>query len=277
MRTISQTGLTGALLLGLCACGGSKQSTPAPPLPPDTAAKAMGAFLLIESIPSAPSALPSWQPLAEGNASQLLTPLPLGEGCVGTQSVLNPDGSTTFKATFACSSQVDGSTLSGALWFTFSAANPGSYLFEYKDLKRVKDTQSWTVNGSKQVLLDLPASRAILRTPTPMTMSFLDTANPATSRVFSYGCHLTSDWATAGTYKLWGTFSLQSGNEALSGSIAELQPLVWSLGCCYPVSGTITLAQGTARSDAIFPQPCGNYTISGIQTLVPLTLPACPN
>jgi len=109
-------------------------------------------------------------------------------------------------------------------------------------------------------------------------MSFLDTANPEISRTFSYGCNLVSDWATAGSYKVWGSFSFQSGNEAtLSGSISEFSPLAWTSGCCYPLAGVLTLAQGPASSEVSFTSPCGSYTLSGIQTLVPLTLPACPN
>lgn len=265
--------IAGTALLGLCACGGSKSEAPGTPLPLNTASKVIGAFLLVESNPAAPAALPSWKALP-GSAALQLAPGATANACVSTEIVQNPDASTTLKATFTCSSQVDGSTLSGAIWFTFSTATPGNYLFEYKDLKRVKDTQSWTVNGSKQVALD--QNRATLRTPTPMTMSFLDTANPAASKTYSYGCNLISDWATTGSYKVWGSFSLQSGNDStLSGSISELHPLTWNPGCCNPTSGVLTLLQGTASSEVTFALPCGSYSVSGYSGLG--TLPACPN
>ena len=110
-----------------------------------------------------------------------------------------------------------------------------------------------------------------------MTTSFHDTADPSASRTFSYGCNLTSDWATAGITKVWGTFALQSGSEpTLSATIPEYRPLAWTPGCCYPTSGVLALSQGSASSDASFSLPCGRYSLSGINTLLPFTLPDCP-
>ncbi len=277
MRRPTLICIAGTALLALTGCGGSRNPTQPTPLPPATASKAVGAFLLIESSPSTPAALPSWMASPGGGALQF-APGVLAQGCVGTETTPNPDGSTTLKATFACSSQTDGSTLSGAIWFTFSLAAPGEYLLEYRDLKLVQETRSWTVNGTKRVALDLALTRAALSTPTPMTMSFLDTTEPGNSRTYSYVCNLVSNWATPGSTKVWGTFSLQSGNApTLAGSIPEFRPLTWAAGCCYPTSGTLTLSQGAARSDVNFVLPCGGYSISGIYTLLPLTLPACPN
>jgi hypothetical protein len=237
------------------------------------ASRTVGAFLLIESSPASPSSLPSWK--AQPNSSVLQLSLP-AQGCTTSELVANPDGSSTLKATFACSSTADGATLSGALWFTFTAANPGSYLVEYKALKLVKGTQSWTVNGAKQIALNLAAGRAALTTPAPMTMSFVDTAAPAASRTLSYGCNLVSDWSVAGAYRLWGTFALQSGNDpSLVGTISEQRPLSWSAGCCHPLSGSLLLTQGQASSEVQFAAPCGTYSVGGYATFAPISLSGC--
>jgi hypothetical protein len=274
MRRAILSGLGGTALLGLFACGGSKVPERPPIALADTSRTAT-AFFLIESNPASPSALPAWKPQAGSGALQLALP---SLGCTSTELVANPDGSSTLKATFACSSPADGTTLSGALWFTFSAAAPGSYLLEYKTLKLVKGTQSWTANGAKQIALNLAASRATLTTPTPMTLSFVDTAEPANSRAFSYGCNLVSDWSVAGSYRVWGTFAFQSGNDpALAGTISDQRPLAWSAGCCYPLSGSILLTQGLTSGEIAFNAPCGTYAVPGFPTFAPSTLPGCTN
>lgn len=276
MKHLARLGLGGSLLFSLCACGGSEEETPLAPLPATAASAWVGAFLLIEANPSTPATLPSWK-TRPGSSALHLAAGKLESGCTSSETLQNPDGSTTIKVTFACSSPVDGSTLSGSLAFTFTASNPGAFRVDYKEFKRVKDTQSWTVNGSKEILLNPAVSRALLTTPAPLTVSFLDTAHPEATRTYSYGCILVADWGTANAYKVWGSFSFQSGNEAtLSGAISELHPLAWTPGCCHPTSGILTLTQGRATGEVRFALPCGSYTLSGNPSLNPLTLPDCP-
>lgn len=264
----------GAALL-LCGCGGSDREPAAPALPAATATEAAMAFLLIEQNPASPAALPSWRAAPDGQSFSLAVPVAPQSGCVTAATVSNADGSTTCTLTFACTNAADGSTLTGGIAYTFRASAPGAYRVDYLDLKATRGAQSWAINGSKQITLNLAAKRATVTTLTPMVVT---TVSGATTRVLTYTCNLSGDWGTTGLYKVSGGFSLQSGSESpITCTITT--PLTWDTtsGCCYPVSGLMALAQGRASADVSFMLPCGTYQISGIQTFAPATLPACPN
>ena len=273
MRKPTFVAISGAALL-LCACGGSDKES-ATPLPPQTATDAALSFLLVEQSPATPSALPTWTAAPDGKSFSFSAPTLAQPGCATGALVSNPDGSNTLTLTFACTNVAEGSSLTGSVAYTFSAASPGSYRVAYQNLKAARGTQSWAVTGSKQITLNLVGQKAAVSTLEPMVVTVVNGAN---TRVLTYTCNLTGDWGTVGLYKVSGGFSLQSGSE-LPVTCTITTPLTWDTvsGCCHPISGLMALVQGQASATVSFMLPCGTYQVSGIQTFAPSTLPACPN
>ncbi|MBK8794277.1 MAG: hypothetical protein IPN59_14470 [Holophaga sp.] len=274
MRRVTHVCIVGSALLLLGACGGSDK-TPTTPLPPQTAADTAISFLLTETTPATPSTLPTWKPTPDGQAMTLSRPALADALCITAAIQSNQDGSTTYSLTYDCTNLAEASTLTGTVAYTFSPAIPGSYRVDYQNLKAVKGTQSWSVSGAKQIMLDLVNKKAALTTLAPMVVTVV---NGAETTLLSYTCNLTGDWGTAGLYKVAGGFSLQSGN-ALPVVCSLASPLTWDLtsGCCHPVSGQMALVQGSASANVAFSLPCGTYQVSNIQTFAPATLPTCPN
>ena len=258
MRLSTATLLTLPLLL---ACGGSNspEQTPtvpqAKPMSADEARAATWGFLTVEHSAAVASRMPGFIPAGEGRLLSL-PPLP---PCVSVVSSLGP-GITTVALTFNACAGPDGGTLNGSVTITFNA-QATDFSVAYQNLVAQKDTRTWTFSGSKSLKVDAAAKQATL-TANHLSATFTDSAHPETSKAYLYDASLHADWATAGTYKLSGTFSLRDNGTLTSGAIPDAAPLTWTEGCCYPVSGSITFTRGGASTNASFGLPCGTLTIT---------------
>lgn len=261
----------------LLACGGGSPSRSggsgtAPTLRPmsaDTAESMLTAFLLAEhgyaTVPGLPSQTPGGAPGVMGLSFPAALPPCVGVAMTGTASVT---------LTFTNCTGPHGGTLNGQLALSWA---PGQVTVAYQHLQAAKGTQSWTLDGTKSLKVDAAAKTATV-TATGITFAFADSAAPATNATLSYGCNLASTWATAGTYAVTGTFTVQRGNEAaLTGTLPASAPLTWTAGCCHPSSGSLGLQQGSAHADLAFGPPCGTLTITPFgQPAVTRLLAPCP-
>lgn len=259
------------LLLSL-ACGGDKSpsaaANPPAPMAAETAEAMATAFLLAEHQQASVTALPALAPSGEPGVYALLN----GSGNLGCMTVTT-DG-TTIVLTFTGCMGPNGGMLTGQLSISWMA---NQCTLNYQNFQASKGTQAWTLNGTKTIQINTAAHQASVSV-TGMTMAFSDSAAPSINKTMNYGCNLTSDWATAGTYKLWGTFHTQQGmNPVLTGTIAAATPLTWMTGCCYPGSDSLNLQQGTAQADLQFGMPCGTLTLTPFgQVGMTKTLADCP-
>ncbi len=258
MRLLNATLLTLPFLL---ACGGSASRDQAPVAPPaktltaNEARAATWGFLTVEHSAAVASRMPGFIPSGEGRLLSL-PPLP---PCVSVVSSLGA-GITTVALTFTACTGPDGGTLNGLVTITFNA-QATEFSVAYQNLVAKKDTRTWTFSGSKSLKVDAAAKQATL-TANHLSATYTDSAHPETSKAYLYDASLHADWATAGTYKLSGSFSLTENATLTSGAIPAAAPLTWTEGCCYPVSGSITFARGGASTIATFGLPCGTLTIT---------------
>lgn len=260
----------------LCHCGGGSGFKSAlSDLSVQTLANAVQAFTLVEHTPTGPDSLPAWLPTAPGKAAQLAIPAP-GK-CITTRQRQNPDGSTSVTLSFSCASKRDGSTLAGEVIYTFS---PGTdqYRVDYRSLRMVRGSTSFTLNGVKTIQLHRSARHASISTPTPLTIAMVDLRKPELNQTFSYSCKLTSDYRNEGLHRLWGRFSLQAGTETVLGaSIPPGDSLVWSSQskCCHPTSGTVFFENSSKDSFARFGATCGKVDVEFGSKTQSVQLPAC--
>lgn len=263
-------------LLLLLACGGGDKSpsnsTAAPPVTPlswESAESITTAFLLAEHQQFSAPALPFLEPMGDTGVFGLKTTAPIPD-CV----TLTVNGTASVLLTFNGCVGPNGGTLSGKLLVTWKT---NEYTLVYQDLQATKGTRGWLINGTRTLQVD-PAARQARITVTGLTLGLTDSANESASMTLSYASSLTSDWATAGAYKLWGTFTAQKGSDpALTCTIPLASPLLWKAGCCYPVAGLMSLQKGPAKADLSFGLPCGTVTVTPFgQAGVTQTLASCP-
>lgn len=245
----------------LLACGGSNtphQTPAAPPAAPMSADEARAAtwgFLTIEHSGAMASRMPGF--ISSGDARLLfLSPLP---ACVSVSSSLGP-GNTIVALTFTACAGPDGGTLNGVVTITFNT-QATDFSVTYQNLIARKDTRTWTFNGSKSLKVDATAKQATLNA-NHLSATFTDSAHPEANKTYLYDANLNADWATTGTYKLSGIFSLTANGTPTSGTIPSTAPLSWTEGCCYPVSGSIAFTRGGSSTNASFGLPCGTLTLT---------------
>lgn len=245
----------------LLACGGSNPQNQRPITPSvkamsaDEARAATWGFLTVEHGAAVASQMPGFIPSGGG---QLLS-LPALPACVGVTATL-AGGITTVTLSFNACAGPDGGILNGGVAITFNM-QATDFTVTYQNLVARKDTRTWTFTGSKSLKLDAAGKQAVLQA-NHLSAVFTDSAHLETSKSYLYDAALTADWATAGTYKLWGTFSLSDNGILTSGAISNAAPLAWTEGCCYPVSGAIAFTRGSATTTAAFGLPCGTLTIT---------------
>ncbi len=245
----------------LLACGGSGTNVDAPmapamkPMSADEARAATWGFLTVEHGAAVASKMPGFIP---SSGSQLLS-LPALPACVGVTTSLAA-GTTTVALSFNACEGPDGGTLNGVVTIAFSA-QATDFTVAYQNLVARKDTRTWTFSGSKILKLDAVNKQATLQA-NHLSAIFTDSAHPDTNKSYVYDAALTADWATAGTYRLWGTFSLSDNGTLTSGAISNAAPLTWTAGCCYPVSGAIAFTRNGSATTAAFGLPCGALTIT---------------
>jgi len=245
----------------LIACGGSNPKVDGPltpavtPLSTEETRAATWGFLTVEHSAAVASQMPGFVPSGGG---QFLN-LPALPSCVNVTTGW-AGGITTVALTFNACVGPDGGTLNGGVTITFTA-QATDFTVTYKNLIARKDTRTWSFSGSKSLKLDAAAKRAVLQA-NHLSAVFTDSAHPDTNKTYVYDATLVADWATAGTYKLSGTFSLSDNGTLTSGAISNAAPLTWTEGCCYPVSGAILFTRSGAATTAAFGLPCGALTIT---------------
>lgn len=264
-----------ALMVLATGCGGgggsNTTSDPTPtPLAADSASAYLGTFLLSESQSADSGSLPTVAPAGDPGVYALAVPaLP---ACIGVTSG-GPGTPTTY--TYNSCTGPNGTTLTGQITFSWSNS---TCTLTYANFTAAKDTRTWVMNGTKTITVNATTHQSQVAT-TGITHVYTDTAFPADNRTFTYTCALLADWATAGAYKLSGTFSYLAAGEssALQGTIPTAAPLTWTAGCCYPSTGTVNLQKGLAKADLSFGLPCGTMTITSYgMSAVARTLTACP-
>lgn len=264
----------------LLACGGSgqnsSQSTPpdAKAIPADEALASTWGFLTLEQGTSMASQMPTFTQV--GDAKHLNTAAT--SSCI-TTITSTKEGITHVLYTFNnCGPQpvsLNSLNLSGSLAISFSNQVPSLYTVEYTNLVVTRGSQTWTFNGVKTIDVNLSIKQAHM-VATNLSAVFADSAYPDANRSFLYNANLSADWATANAYKLTGSYSLLANTHTTSGLIASSNPLTWTTGCCYPVSGSISLTKDALSASVAFALPCGSVTITPTgQMSSPQLLPAC--
>ena len=254
--------LAPAILVGILACGGKADGTPAQSAKLDTAEAQnyTAAFLDRENHQAAEASLPAVEPAGEA----LALTYPAAPACA-TSTPITP---TSVKWTFVNCTGPHGWTWNGAIVISWQTNADGSVLVKHDNQNMVgtKEGRSWTINGVKDILRN-PATKVATLTAEP---GFTKTFSDGTRTVaFSYACSLTADHSVEGQRKLWGTWSLTpqaaAAGEGASGTISKDTPLFWDrgTGCCHPVSGTLALTRGSRSATLVFGLPCGTVTING--------------
>ncbi len=264
----------------LLACGGSGQNPSQSTLPEtkaipaDEALAATWGFLSLEQGTSMASQMPTFK---QAGDAKILTTAETSS-CI-TTITSTKEGVTRVLYTFHnCGPQVvslDNLNLNGSLTISFNNQAPTLYTLEYKDLVVTRGTQTWTFNGSKSINVNLSAKQANL-TVTNLSAVFTDTAHPDSNRSYLYNASHNADWATANTYKLYGSHSLLANAHTTTGVISSAAPLTWTTGCCYPINGSISFTKDTLSASAAFALPCGTLTLTPTgQAPATQLLPAC--
>ncbi|MFN8010003.1 MAG: hypothetical protein U0P81_01230 [Holophagaceae bacterium] len=252
-----------ALLLA-AGCGGSGGSTsqPAASVSAAEALRLTETFLQVEGRQSQPGYFPA-APLAPGDrGSAARAASALAAGTCGDVTIDYPTP-TTMRITvdFAgCPKEIT-DHISGRLVITIGlGANP-SWLVDYQALRAASGTESWTINGMKGLLKDTTRQEASIQTQN-LSVAYADSAKPGEARSYMFNAALTGSWATAGQYRIWGTYSLTSSQDgSVSATVAKEDPLTYAAGCCYPSSGSIRYTRNGAGATATFLAPCGTVRI----------------
>lgn len=261
-------------ILGLVACSGG--GTPdhfggiaSTPMAADTAESLATAFLLAEHTQASPSALPTLVPSGESGAFALMG-MAERPGCV----TVTATGPSTVVVAFQGCQGPHGGFLSGQVTFSWK---PNEYTLVYQGFKASKGTKAWLLKGTRNIQLD-PAAKQARISASGMSLVITDSALPSSDKTYAYHSDLTSNWATAGSYKVWGSFGAREGaNPGVAGTINPNFPLTWVAGCCHPVSGTLDLQSGMATAQVRYSLPCGTLTLTPWgQSAVSKLLPACP-
>lgn len=245
-------------LLAFAACGGgalgtTKASGGSQAMDASEARKATNDLLTLEGVQASGTALPTWAPTPEGT-SMAFTP-GTAAACV-TKDAPYTDGSgfTHVVSHYACNGPQGGS-LSGTIESIFKN---NDYTLIY-NLTAAFGTLTWDYTGSRILALNPSAKTSAITT----AITVVAKNSGTTLATENHSASWTADWNTAGTYKLWGSFTVaRSGQDTLTGSVASAAPLVWTTGCCYPTSGTLSLARGSQSAQVSFTTPCGQVILT---------------
>lgn len=273
--TLGIAGLASGALLVLACGGGSgargSGSTPAPAasLPASEVLRATESFLQTEGAQNQPGYYPTAL-RADG------TPEPAAPAAACPARTVEHPSPTTTRITLdfsGCPQGPAGSVL-GRLIITLSS-NPPGWSATYDGFTAISGTRMWQLDGTKGITLNAAAQQATVQAQN-FTVRYADSAHPETNRAFAYSSDLTGSWATAGAYKVWGTYTLAaSGETPVTATIAREEALVYTAGCCYPTSGTIRFTKGGASATATFQAACGTVSIAAGGTTETRTLEAC--
>jgi hypothetical protein len=253
------------------ACGGTKNETTingnnAESLESSPAGVASLVFLDLESVRA--DALPAYAPLPGGDALGLVQGASVGGGCSTSNTVTSGTTVTTTITFGPTCTAANGNSLAGTVTVVYNLSNPltaqdhsVTYDLTAKDATQ---TKVWTYKGTRLVSINQTARTAHISVPTgtTFTVSFTDTANTLNNKTYAYAPNLYFSWGGA-QVTLWGGYSFTQGNSTITATMSANTPLIWAAGCCYPISGTISLATGSAQADAVFGPACGDLKLNG--------------
>ncbi|MBI3132538.1 MAG: hypothetical protein HYZ13_14580 [Acidobacteria bacterium] len=250
--------------LALVACGGgSPHSDTGSGLTPARVMAVTSSVVGSESTAQASSsALPFWSPVGEGTPQAALgLHLPSLPSCASVTTT-GPDaqGFTHQTWTFVHCTSGDES-LDGNIDLTWKA---GDYTITFNHLVLTEDggAETTTLDGTRHVVIDTATSTGTV-TLSQFRLAHTEASEPGENRTFTYDAAYHTDWATPGTYKLWGGFTAQANAEpAVAGTVDMARPLTWTVGCCRPTSGILHLAQGSQSAEVAFSLPCSTITIT---------------
>ncbi len=216
------------------------------------ARKATNDLMTFEALQATPTALPIWAPTPEGTALGFSPGALLLCVSKGVPSTPDANGYTHVLSTYTNCNSPHGGLLNGTVDVAFKNAD---YLITYNLTATLSGSSyRWTYTGQRHAVLDTTAKTSTI-TSTLLVTTYNGAATVGTE---AYTGNWNADWATAGTYKLWGSFLVNAtGQETLAGTVAAGAPLTWSAGCCYPGSGTLTLLKGNRSAGITFALPCG--------------------
>ncbi|HJV89151.1 MAG TPA: hypothetical protein VJ623_02505 [Holophagaceae bacterium] len=254
------------IALTLVACGGgSSHSGSNQGLTATHAAAVTSAVVGSESTAQASATtLPLWSPVGEGNPQAALgLQLPsMGLPDCATVTTTGPDAQGFTHQTWTFAHCVSGDeSLDGSIDLVWKA---GDYSITFNHLVKSEDggAETTSLDGTRHVVIDT-ASQTGTVTLSNFTLAHTEASEPEENHTFTYSASYLTDWATAGQFKLWGTFTAQANADpAVNGTIDAATPLTWTQGCCRPTSGTLHLEKAGQSADVVFSLPCGTITVT---------------
>jgi hypothetical protein len=265
-------GLASVALLGV-ACGGGSQNKTSAVTPAALSAsevlRAAESFVQAEGAQAQPGYYPTTL-RADG------TPEPTTPASTCPARTVDHPSPTSTRITleFTGCPQGPAGSVMGKLILTLSS-NPPGWTASYDAFSAISGTQMWQIDGTKGVSLNTAAQGATIQVQN-LSVRYADSAHPENNRAFAYSASLTGSWATAGTYRVWGTYTLSVPGEApVTATIAQGEALVYAPGCCYPTAGTIRFAKGAASGSATFLSTCGSVKVESAAGTETRTLEAC--
>lgn len=177
-----------------------------------------------------------------------------------TQTVL-PSGATLLTFTPGCKKGANGWDLTGTLTYASVSSGVNDVAYDLT-LTDPTATKTWKYTGTKHVAVTGTSAVVTVSPGNYLTAAYVDTSDTAKNKTYHYTPDLHADWTTG--LKIYGSYSFEqvSGN-TITASVDQANPLVWSAGCCYPTSGTITLKVAQARAEAAFGPGCGTLKLNG--------------
>ncbi len=261
MRIPLRCSLTGLAFLTV-ACGGGGSSHGDTSDTRMTAAQAGATASVVLGVESAGQASASTLPIVvsgSGTGSFGLV-MPTLPACT-TVTTTGPDSGGFTHQTWTFTNCTEGDeTLNGSIDLVFKT---GDYQITFNHLVRSEDggEETTTLDGTKHVVIDTTAKTGTI-TVTNFTVSHTEQDEPDENRTFVYNAGWHSDWSVTGTYKLWGSFSLTTNGEPTrSGQVQQADALTWTLGCCSPTAGVLTLTRGSHVAVLTFGPTCGNVSV----------------
>lgn len=170
--------------------------------------------------------------------------------CVSVVPQVNGSNVTTTYTFSNCTTTAGGGSVSGTITTTHTVGG-GSYSISYSNLRVVRGTETFTINGTQTATLDKAAKTSTLAMPSPGMSIAYSRSGSAYNGTYSLTGSLNGDYATAQAFKLSGSCSLSKpGGAAETVTIDAADPVTWreGSGCCYPLAGTVKLYETVALS-----------------------------
>jgi len=196
----------------------------------------------------------------EQTSAMQVAPLP---SCV--QTTFPTTGTTLLTFGPGCKG-ANGWALTGTLQYTqIGTTSPRVHDVTYAmTLTDTTATKTWTYTGTKRVTVTATTATVTVAAGTHVTVAYADRSDTSKNKTYYYTPNLTADWATVGMIKVFGTYAFQQvPGDTVTATILQANPLIWTAGCCYPTSGTITLAVGPATAEAVFGPTCTTMKLNG--------------